>query len=161
MAGAVRSRETTGWRACTGPRRSGCRGHLRDTVSSISWRACDCYCVRTQPYVRIRLGAAQVIDYRAVRFEDNVRDMDVVFDTVGGKTLQRSWAVLKPGGRMITIAADSETTTDDRVKQAFFIVEPNREQLTQIGSRWRWAISSRSWTPCCRWLERPRRTQEK
>ena len=78
-------------------------------------------------------GAEQVIDYRAVRFEDNVRDIDVVFDTVGGETLQRSWAVLKPGGRMITIAADSETTTDDRVKQAFFIVESNREQLTQIG----------------------------
>jgi len=81
-----------------------------------------------------QLGAAQVIDYRAVRFEDNVRDLDVVFDTVGGETLQRSWAVLKPGGRMITIAADSETTTDDRVKQAFFIVEPNHQQLTQIGS---------------------------
>src|SRR5919106_4041208 len=81
-----------------------------------------------------QLGAAQVIDYRAVRFEDSVRDMDVIFDTVGGETLQRSWAVLKPGGRMITIAAESETTTDDRVKQAFFIVEPNHTQLTQIGS---------------------------
>lgn len=81
-----------------------------------------------------QLGAAQVIDYQAVRFEDNVRNMDVIFDTVGGETLQRSWAVLKPGGRMITSAADSETTTDDRVKQAFFIVEPNHTQLTQIGS---------------------------
>jgi NADPH:quinone reductase-like Zn-dependent oxidoreductase len=80
-----------------------------------------------------QLGAEQVIDYRAVRFEDHVRDMDVVFDTVGGETLQRSWGVLKPGGRMITIAAESEATADDRVKQAFFIVEPNHEQLTQIG----------------------------
>ena len=59
--------------------------------------------------------------------------MDVVFDTVGGEILQRSWGVLKPGGRMITIAADSEKTTDDRVKQAFFIVEPNNEQLIRIG----------------------------
>jgi NADPH:quinone reductase-like Zn-dependent oxidoreductase len=80
-----------------------------------------------------QLGAEQVIDYRAVHFEDHVRNMDVVFDTVGGETLQRSWGVLKPGGRMITIAADSETTTDDRVKQAFFIVEPHHEQLTRIG----------------------------
>ena len=80
-----------------------------------------------------QLGAEQVIDYHAVRFEDNVPKMDVVFDTVGGETLQRSWGVLKPGGRMITIAADSETTTDDRVKQAFFIVEPHYEQLTWIG----------------------------
>jgi len=84
--------------------------------------------------VVLQLGAEQVIDYRAGRFEDNVRDMDVVFDTVGGDTLQRSWGVLKPGGRMITIAAESETTADDRVKQAFFIVEVNQEQLTRIGS---------------------------
>jgi NADPH:quinone reductase-like Zn-dependent oxidoreductase len=72
-------------------------------------------------------------DYQALRFEEPIPIMDVVFDTVGGETLQRSWGVLKPGGRMITIAADSEATTDDRVKQAFFIVEPNREQLSRIG----------------------------
>jgi NADPH:quinone reductase-like Zn-dependent oxidoreductase len=82
-----------------------------------------------------QVGAERVIDYRAVRFEESVRDMDVVFDTVGGDTLRRSWGVLKPGGRMITIAADSETSTDERVKQAFFIVEPNHKQLTQIGDR--------------------------
>ncbi len=79
-----------------------------------------------------RLGAERVIDYHAVRFEENVSGMDVVFDTVGGATLQRSWSILKPGGRMITIAASGETTSDDRVKQAFFIVEPNREQLARI-----------------------------
>jgi NADPH:quinone reductase-like Zn-dependent oxidoreductase len=79
------------------------------------------------------LGAERIIDYQAIRFEENVREMDVVFDTVGAETLQRSWSVLKPGGRMITIAADSEATTDERVKQAFFIVEPNHEQLIQIG----------------------------
>lgn len=79
------------------------------------------------------LRAERVIDYRAVHFEENVSGMDVVFDTVGGDTLQRSWGVLKPGGRMITIAVESETTTDNRVKQAFFIVEPNHEQLIRIG----------------------------
>jgi NADPH:quinone reductase-like Zn-dependent oxidoreductase len=79
------------------------------------------------------LGAERVIDYRAVRFEEHVSGMDVVFDTVGGDTLQRSWGVLKPGGRMITVAALSETATEDRVKQAFFIVEPNRNQLIRIG----------------------------
>ena len=79
------------------------------------------------------LGADQVLDYRAVPFEAHVSGMDVVFDTVGGDTLQRSWGVLTPGGRMITIAAESETTTDTRVKQAFFIVEPNHAQLIRIG----------------------------
>jgi NADPH:quinone reductase-like Zn-dependent oxidoreductase len=80
------------------------------------------------------LGAERVIDYRAARFEENLPVMDVVFDTVGGETLERSWGVLKPGGSMITIAADSERTNDDRVKQAFFIVEPNHDQLTRIGN---------------------------
>src|SRR5262245_18236408 len=37
------------------------------------------------------LGADEVIDYRAERFEDVARDVDVVFDTVGGETLERSW----------------------------------------------------------------------
>jgi len=80
------------------------------------------------------LGAEQVIDYRTSRFEDRVRDMDVVFDTVGGESLARSWGVLKPGGRMVTIAAGSEGTTDGRVKEAFFIVEPNRKQLAEIAA---------------------------
>ena len=79
-----------------------------------------------------QLSAVQVIDYRAVRFEECVRDMDLVFGTVGGDALSVSWSVLKPGGRMITIAAGSENATDDRVKQAFFIVEPHHEQLTRI-----------------------------
>jgi len=79
------------------------------------------------------LGAEEVFDYQATRFEEKLSKIDVVFDTVGGETLQRSWGVLKPGGRMITIAAENEATTDERVKQAFFIVEPNHEQLTRIG----------------------------
>jgi len=79
-----------------------------------------------------QLGAAQVIDYHAAPFERDLAPMDVVFDTVGEETLHRSWNVLKPGGRMITIAADSEATRDERVKQAFFIVEANHEQLVRI-----------------------------
>ncbi len=79
------------------------------------------------------LGAERVIDYRAARFERDISGMDVVFDTVGGDTLERSWGVLKPSGRMITIAVESETATDDRVKQAFFIVEPSHDQLVRVG----------------------------
>ena len=78
------------------------------------------------------LGADEVIDYRARSFEDAVTGVDVVFDTVGGDTLARSWGVLRLGGRMVTIAADAEHTREQRVKDAFFIVEPNREQLTRI-----------------------------
>src|SRR5215831_17993895 len=77
-----------------------------------------------------RLGADEVIDYQTARFEEQVEKVDIVFDGVGGETLERSWAVLKPGGRMVTIAADSERTTDQRVREAFFIVEPNQQQLS-------------------------------
>jgi NADPH:quinone reductase-like Zn-dependent oxidoreductase len=48
------------------------------------------------------LGADMVIDYRTTAFEDVVHDMDVVFDTVGGATRERSWQVLKPDGILVT-----------------------------------------------------------
>jgi NADPH:quinone reductase-like Zn-dependent oxidoreductase len=79
-----------------------------------------------------QLGAEEVLDYKTTRFEEQVENVDIVFDAVGGETLDRSWAVLKPGGRMVTIAADSEATTDQRVKDAFFIVEPNQKQLLEV-----------------------------
>ena len=79
-----------------------------------------------------QLGADEVIDYETSRFEGQVENVDIVFDAVGGETLNRSWAVLKPGGRIVTIAADREATADQRVKDAFFIVEPNQEQLLEV-----------------------------
>jgi NADPH:quinone reductase-like Zn-dependent oxidoreductase len=79
------------------------------------------------------LGAEEVIDHRSSPFEERVRELDVVFDTVGGETLERSWGILKPHGRLVTIAADEEETADARVKNAFFIVAPDQKELTEIG----------------------------
>jgi len=79
-----------------------------------------------------RLGAEEVIDYRAGRFEEHVGGIDVVFDCVGGTIRERSWNVLKPAGRIVTIAADSEGTQDERTKAAFFIVESNQKELSEI-----------------------------
>jgi NADPH:quinone reductase-like Zn-dependent oxidoreductase len=59
------------------------------------------------------LGVEQVIDYNAVPFETVVHDVDVVIDTVGGETLERSWQVLRPGGVVVTIAA---RITEDQLK---------------------------------------------
>jgi NADPH:quinone reductase-like Zn-dependent oxidoreductase len=81
------------------------------------------------------LGAAEVLEYRTTRFDDVVRDVDVVFDTVGGDTLARSWRVLRPRGTMITIATSEEPARDARVRAAFFIVEPDRAQLDEIARR--------------------------
>jgi NADPH:quinone reductase-like Zn-dependent oxidoreductase len=84
------------------------------------------------------LGADEVIDYQATRFEDVVRDIDVVFDTVGGETLERSWGLVKRGGRVVTIAASGEEAADERTRSGFFIVAPSRRQLEEIG----WLIDS-------------------
>jgi NADPH:quinone reductase-like Zn-dependent oxidoreductase len=78
------------------------------------------------------LGADEVIDYHSVCFEDVVHSVDVVFDTVGGETLQRSTAVLKPGGILITIAADAEQGGSHVTRDAFFIVQPDASQLTEL-----------------------------
>lgn len=51
------------------------------------------------------LGADEVIDYKTTRYEDAVRDMDLVLDAVGGDTPTRSVATLREGGRLISIAA--------------------------------------------------------
>lgn len=58
---------------------------------------------RNHDYVR-RLGADRVIDYNREDFSRTVSGCDVVFDTVGGDVQVRSYAVLKPGGRLVWIA---------------------------------------------------------
>ena len=78
------------------------------------------------------LGADEVIDYRITPFETVVGDVDVVLDTIGGNTRDRSWGILRKGGQLVTIAADSEGLKEQRVRDAFFIVEPNRNQLVNI-----------------------------
>jgi NADPH:quinone reductase-like Zn-dependent oxidoreductase len=79
-----------------------------------------------------RLGADEIIDHRATRFEEVAREVDVVLDTVGGETLERSWNVLRDGGRLVTVAAAGEDTSDPRVRDAFFIVQPSHAQLGHV-----------------------------
>jgi len=50
-----------------------------------------------------QLGADEVIDYRKSKFEEVVRDVDVVLDTIGGETQERSWQVLKRGGILVSL----------------------------------------------------------
>jgi NADPH:quinone reductase-like Zn-dependent oxidoreductase len=60
------------------------------------------------------LGADRVIDYQTADFTTAVRDCDVVFDTVGGDVQLRSYAVLKPGGRLVWIAPAPEGSKPPR-----------------------------------------------
>lgn len=75
------------------------------------------------------LGAEQVIDYRSERFEEHVKDVDLVFDTVGGDTQDRSWQVLRPGGLLVSIVSPPDATKEGG---RFFVVEPDRAGLQEL-----------------------------
>lgn len=81
------------------------------------------------------LGADQVIDYTTTPFESVVHDVDVVFDTVGGETLARSWQVVKDGGVVVSVVSPRpvDDPTQTRARFVWFIVEPSGEQLREIG----------------------------
>ncbi|MRD47987.1 NADP-dependent oxidoreductase [Caenimonas koreensis] len=81
------------------------------------------------------LGADVVIDYKSQKFEDVVADYDLVFDTLGGATRERSYAVLKKGGSLISIILPADTSGAAEkagVKSEAFFMWPSGEQLAQI-----------------------------
>jgi NADPH:quinone reductase-like Zn-dependent oxidoreductase len=80
------------------------------------------------------LGVAEVIDYTTTRFEEVVRDVDVVFDTVGGDLVERSLKVLKPGGIYVTSAGqpDPEAAAKQGVRATFMLTQPNPAELAEI-----------------------------
>ena len=77
-------------------------------------------------------GCEETLDYRTQPFNEHLRKVDVVFDTVGGDTLARAEKILAPTGRMVTIAADAEGNNDPAIKAAFFIVEASASQLGRV-----------------------------
>jgi NADPH:quinone reductase-like Zn-dependent oxidoreductase len=61
------------------------------------------------------LGVDQAIDYSAAPFEKAVSQVDLVMDTIGGETLQRSWSVLKKGGILASTVAEPKPAMADRI----------------------------------------------
>lgn len=88
---------------------------------------------QNQAFVQ-ELGAAETIDYQTTRFEDIARDMDVVFDTMGGDTQKRSWKVLKKGGILVSIVSppSAEEAATHGVRAGYVFVQPNAGQLAEI-----------------------------
>jgi NADPH:quinone reductase-like Zn-dependent oxidoreductase len=86
-------------------------------------------------YVRA-LGADRVIDSRSSRFEELLTDMDVVLDTVGGDVQDRSFAVLKPGGVLVSAVSEPDRRHAARhgVRALFFLVEVSTRRLEAIAS---------------------------
>ena len=82
------------------------------------------------------LGADRVIDYRTTQFEEVVSEVDVVLDTIGGDTQERSWQVLKKGGMLVaTLGISSpEAARQHGVRGEGVRVHANTAQLTQIAA---------------------------
>lgn len=80
------------------------------------------------------LGADEVIDYQTQNFTDKLRDIDVVFDTLGGDIQESSWSVLKKGGILISIVnPPSDTKAKELgVQSAFVFIEPSAYILKQL-----------------------------
>jgi NADPH:quinone reductase-like Zn-dependent oxidoreductase len=80
------------------------------------------------------LGADEVIDYRAVPFEQVVHDIDVVLDTLGGDTQARSWQVLKRGGILVGIVSPPppDEAAARGVRGAHVVMQPQLAQLQEL-----------------------------
>jgi len=81
----------------------------------------------------LQLGAEQYVDL-AHDASGDVKDVDVVFDLIGGDAVHRSWPMLRPGGTLVSVVEAAESGRAD-VNSLFFVVEPNGEQLTELANR--------------------------
>jgi NADPH:quinone reductase-like Zn-dependent oxidoreductase len=81
------------------------------------------------------LGADVVVDYKREDFAAKAGRVDLVIDLIGGETQQRSWAVLRNGGTMVS-TLQQPSPEEARARQAraiVFMAKPLREQLIEIG----------------------------
>lgn len=80
------------------------------------------------------LGVDQPIDYTTTRFEDVAREVDVVVDSMGGETRERSWQVLKKGGFLVSLLGQGalEEASAHGVRAAIILVKSNLNELEEI-----------------------------
>jgi NADPH:quinone reductase-like Zn-dependent oxidoreductase len=81
-----------------------------------------------------QLGADEVIDYRKTKFEEVARDVDVVLDTIGGETQERSWNVLKRGGVLVSLVQPppAEKAAAHGVRGFIVYQKGNGDQLATV-----------------------------
>ena len=86
-------------------------------------------------YVR-GLGAERVVDYQTERFEESSTGVDIVLDTVGGDTQQRSLRVLKRSGILVSVVSPVPETTQQHygVRAAYFYVSVTTGRLNEIAA---------------------------
>ena len=88
---------------------------------------------RNEEFVR-GLGADGFVDYKRAKFEEEVSGVDVVFDTVGGETQERSFQTLKRGGSLVSAVnpPSAEKAKEFGVNMAMVMMTPKHDQLAEI-----------------------------
>ena len=113
---------------------SGGVGHL--AVQLAKWKGAYVFATastKNQDLLR-ELGVDKAIDYTQQRFEDVGRNIDIVLDTIGGETQERSWSVLKKGSVLVSLVQppSEEKTKALGVRAAFVAGHPSGVQLAEI-----------------------------
>jgi NADPH:quinone reductase-like Zn-dependent oxidoreductase len=109
-------------------------GHLALQIAKAkgAWVATTCS-GQDMEFVR-GLGADQAIDYKTEKFEDILKDIDLVYDLIAGDTQERSFKVLKQGGALISTLQepDKATALAKNITIAHYMAKPDAQQLTEI-----------------------------
>lgn len=75
------------------------------------------------------LGAKTALDYRTVNFEEAIPQVDVLIDTVGGETLERTFEKLKSGGVLVSVVSTRPLPQRTGVRSVFFYAEVTTARL--------------------------------
>ncbi len=105
-------------------------------IQLAAWRGAEVIAATSADNIKLvrDLGAHETVDYRSQPFEDQVKGIDIVLDTIGDEIQRRSWSVLKPGGILVSTAGSITIPPDVKDKRGvFFIVKPDRQELINIG----------------------------
>src|SRR4029079_9445140 len=113
---------------------SGGVGHF--AVQLAKWKGAYVFATastKNQDLLR-ELGVDNAIDYTQQRFEEVARNVDIVLDTLGGETQERSWQVLKKGGNLVSLVQppSEKNANEFGVRAALLGSQPNGAQLAEI-----------------------------
>jgi NADPH:quinone reductase-like Zn-dependent oxidoreductase len=105
-------------------------------VQLAKWKGAHVYATASganQDFLR-SLGVDQPIDYTTTRFEDVVKGVDVVVDSMAGETRERSWQVLKRGGFLVSLLGQGslEQASAHGVRATIILVKSNLDELEQM-----------------------------
>ena len=109
-------------------------GHL--AVQLAKWKGAYVFATASTKNLDLlrKLGVDEPIDYTQQRFEDVARNIDIVLDTMGGETQERSWSVLKKEGNLVSLVQppSEEKAKELGVRAAIIGAQPSGQQLAEI-----------------------------